>query len=93
MSGLMVSGHVEMQLPDGSWVPAPRAGVAVHDQAEGAGLTTDDNGRFAVAAVAKDEGPWTGSSNGDVVTRGWIPTAGRHGTCSGWAFNRSSVVT
>jgi hypothetical protein len=27
------------------------------------------------------------------VTRGWIPTAGRHGTCSGWAFNRSSVVT
>jgi len=27
------------------------------------------------------------------VTRGWIPTAGRHGTRSGWAFNRSSVVT
>lgn len=60
LSMTTVTGTVQMQTPDGTWVPAPDALVRVAVQGRGTNVhgRTDANGRFSHALWVAAGGPW-----------------------------------
>ncbi|MCO5970107.1 hypothetical protein [Actinoallomurus soli] len=62
-SSVPVTGTVEMQTPDGRWIPAPDTVIGMDSdgvrQWIGPSVHTDDSGAFRTSALMTSPGPWT----------------------------------
>ena len=59
LTHLTVNGSVQMQAPDGTWLPAADTGIIVHGSGTNyrASTQTDANGRFTASFWVEDPGP------------------------------------
>lgn len=66
-SHLPVTGSVEMQTPDGQWIPAVGASVSMKDNGawEQPVVRADSSGDFTINASVADPGPWVAAAVAD----------------------------